>query len=312
MIHQRCHFVVKRKPRGLLPRCIAECGGSAGIEYAVLIAIIVACAVGVCWQTGYESSGSFLPLAQALNGQDRDVALVEGPVVESSPVLNSTPSERWLNLIAVSLLGLAVGGWLIERRARLGRTTEATSASKEDGDKKPEPASECRSRLSEKRLRILNTLINDNHKLLPSDMKVGDLMTTDIKTASPKTSVADLRRLFTDNKFRHVLICDEARRLVGVVSDRDLKHVEDSAFAETLMATRPTTVSSDSRVNDAITLLLYGHISSLPVVDDARLVGIITTTDVVMTLQCTMLAVEQIVVNLRSGRKNKEFESLAR
>ena len=75
------------------------------------------------------------------------------------------------------------------------------------------------------------------------------------------------------------------------------------------MATRRTTVTSDSRVNDAITQLLYGHISSLPVVDEGRLVGIITTTDVVMTLQCTMLAVEQIVVNLRAERKI-EFESL--
>lgn len=295
----------------MLRRCIADCSGSAGIEYAVLIAILVVFVAVAFWHTSNESSSSFLPVAQALNGQERYVTTVAGRAVESRSVLHFLQGERWLNLIAVSLFGLAVGGWLIERRARLSRATEATSMTHDARGRKPEPVNECRSRFPEKRLRILNTLINDNHKLLPSDMKVGDLMTTDVKTASPQTSVAELRRLFTDHKFRHVLICDDARRLVGVVSDRDLKHVEDTAVAKTLMTTRPTTVGSDSRVSDAITLLLYGHISSLPVVDDGRLVGIITTTDVVMTLQCTMLAVEQIVVNLRSGRKNKEFESLA-
>lgn len=71
--------------------------------------------------------------------------------------------------------------------------------------------------------------------------------------------------------------------------------------AADLMIACPTTITSRSLVNNAISALLYGHFSSLPVVDDGRLVGILTTTDVVMTLQCMMLTVERVLEDLDSG-----------
>jgi CBS domain-containing protein/Flp pilus assembly pilin Flp len=300
---------MKLNAPSILKRLVTDCSGSAGIEYAVLIAIVILSVAAVFWRTSDESLGSFVPVAQALLGDAKCSGTMDGRLIEAAPSPSLTGDLRLINLISISFLCIAVSGWLIERRARIHRQSESNTTNKTAQGRKAEPSSECRSRFSEKRLKILNTLINDNHKLLPSDLKVADLMTTDVKTALPKTTAGELRRLFADNKFRHVLICDEARHLVGVVSDRDLRHVEDTVSADSLMATRPTTVTSDSRVNDAITQLLYGHISSLPVVDEGRLVGIITTTDVVMTLQCTMLAVEQIVVNLRAERKI-EFESL--
>lgn len=168
----------------------------------------------------------------------------------------------------------------------------------------PAPYDESsRSRLAQKRLKILGTLVNDNHKLLPSDLTVGDLMTTVVRTARPATPIAELRAMTIEFKIRHILVCNDDNELVGVVSDRDLRRVSGKLVASDLMAECPTTVTSDTLVNQAITVLLYGHISSLPVVDAGRLVGIITTTDVVMTLQCAMLAVEQMVRELGAGNR---------
>ncbi len=212
-------------------------------------------------------------------------------------------------VIAVTFAGM---GWLMARRshgnAHIFRGHRAHDASPDDAGVSPEVAS--RARFAKKRLRLMSMLVKDTHKLLPSDLKIRDLMTTNVTTALPTTTANELREIFVADNIRHMLICDEEGLLVGIVSDRDLRNVSDHAQACNLMVACPTTVSSDSLVNDAITTLLYGHISSLPVVDDGRLVGILTTTDVVMTLQCALLAVEHMVRNLQSGR-TKPIEALA-
>lgn len=168
-----------------------------------------------------------------------------------------------------------------------------------------------RNRLAQKRLKILGMMVSDNHKLLSSDLTVGDLMTTVVRTAQPTTSVGELRALTVEYKIRHILICNELNELVGVVSDRDLRRASEKLVAADLMAECPTTVKSSSLLSNAITLLLYGHISSLPVVDEGRLVGILTTTDVVMTLQCTLLAVEQMVRDLGAGQRTMSADFAA-
>ncbi|MCE9608335.1 MAG: CBS domain-containing protein [Planctomycetia bacterium] len=201
----------------------------------------------------------------------------------------------------IALMGIAI--CFVDRRVRNARP----KFGRRRGDlMEPEsdPYDEAsRNRLAQKRLRILGTLVNDNHKLLPSDLTVGDLMTTVVRTACPLTTIAELRAMTIEYKIRHILVCNDDNELVGVVSDRDLRRVSLKLVASDLMAECPTTVSSDMLVNQAITVLLYGHISSLPVVDAGRLVGIITTTDVVMTLQCAMLAVEQMVRDLGAGNR---------
>lgn len=213
---------------------------------------------------------------------------------------NHTATREW---IAGGLALLAVGVGYFEWQGRRAmpkygrRRGDLPSAESDTHDES------SRNRLAQKRLKILGMMVSDNHKLLSSDLTVGDLMTTIVRTAEPTTSVGELRALIAEYKIRHILICNQLNELVGVVSDRDLRRASEKLVASDLMAECPTTVKSDSLLSNAITLLLYGHISSLPVVDEGRLVGILTTTDVVMTLQCTLLAVEQMVRDLGAGQR---------
>lgn len=271
--------------------------GVSAIEWALLGALIAAgMAIGAA-QLSKDASRTFSLVGGALDSGDRVVRSDDSddrrdPATEMRPT-----GYPWISL---AILSFAVVAWMVERRigtvaVRCGCHPSAPGKLMPDV---PQVAS--RKRYALKRLRILNAMVHDNHKLLPSDLRVADLMTAEPKVASSTTTVAELRTLIAENSFRHVLICDKARKLLGVVSDRDLHGTPETAVASSIMAARPKTVASDSLVNDAITVLLHEHFSSLPVVDDGRLVGIITTTDVVMTLQCTMLAVEQMVVDLRS------------
>ena len=53
------------------------------------------------------------------------------------------------------------------------------------------------------------------------DATVGDLMTSDVVTCSPRDRAADLARVMTERRIRHLPVCDD-RGLVGIVSIGDL------------------------------------------------------------------------------------------
>jgi CBS domain-containing protein len=66
---------------------------------------------------------------------------------------------------------------------------------------------------------VVRQLHERGHGLL--DATVGDLMTRDVVTCTPKDSAADLARVMTERRIRHLPVCDD-RGLVGIVSIGDL------------------------------------------------------------------------------------------
>jgi diguanylate cyclase (GGDEF)-like protein len=85
----------------------------------------------------------------------------------------------------------------------------------------------------------------------------------------------------------HLLVCNRAGDLVGVISDRDLRSTH-GATAQQLMSYPPMTCPSDTPVTEAITFLRNESISCLPVTENGQVVGIVTTNDLITTLQCTL------------------------
>ncbi len=275
--------------------------GSTKVEYVLLILCV--CAMLLLCLLGSTSSleGTFHLVSRNLDTTPAAHVLLAEP--RSNPPLPPSSPEND-NALAYLLppvlltLGVAsIGLRGIWRRRHA--TITYSHASPQDSTPHPTEPDPCWARLAAKRRQILNTLIDCGHPHLPGDLTVAEVMTREVFSASPLQTAAELRDVFAEKRFRHILICDEDGTLVGVVSDRDLARATDQALASQIMTQCPTTIGSNSLVNHAISVLLYGRISSLPVIDEGKLVGILTTTDVVMALQCTMLAVEQIVRDLR-------------
>jgi arabinose-5-phosphate isomerase len=86
-----------------------------------------------------------------------------------------------------------------------------------------------------------------------------------------------------------IMLTDKAGRLMGLFTDSDLARLferrEEAALDRPIrevMAAKPTTVRSGTRVADAVTLLAKRKFSELPVVDKAgRPIGLVDVTDVV-------------------------------
>ncbi len=112
---------------------------------------------------------------------------------------------------------------------------------------------------------------------------VSRLMTRDPKVLAPDASVREADALCRRLHARHVPVVDDGR-LVGIVSDRDMHHRGDSDWAERtpvgdVMATEVVTAKPDDRLPDAAETMASAKIGALPVVQDGRIVGILTLTD---------------------------------
>lgn len=114
---------------------------------------------------------------------------------------------------------------------------------------------------------------------------VGEHMTADPIACGPVASLADATRLCRRNFIRHVPVV-KGGRLVGVVSDRDIRRAAGAGGDEELtvadcMTSQPLTVRPSDTLMEAAGRMLRHRISCLPVVRGDEFVGIITTTDLV-------------------------------
>jgi acetoin utilization protein AcuB len=113
-------------------------------------------------------------------------------------------------------------------------------------------------------------------------MLVRHRMTQQPVTVSPQDTLATAQEKMTAGHFRRVPVVHEGV-LVGILTDRDLRRhvgVEERTRVGAAMTETPLTVSPQTTVEEAVQLMLKHQISGLPVVENGKVVGIITTSDV--------------------------------
>jgi acetoin utilization protein AcuB len=130
-------------------------------------------------------------------------------------------------------------------------------------------------------------------------MLVENRMKRDPITISPETGILEASRLLRQHKIRHLPVV-KGGRLVGILTDRDLKRVSpspatslsvyevnyllDKLEAKEVMTKQVVSVTPKTTIEEAAKLLLAHKIGGLPVVEGGMLVGVITETDVLEAL----------------------------
>jgi len=110
-------------------------------------------------------------------------------------------------------------------------------------------------------------------------------MSRDIKTVRPTATAAEVRNAMRTAGVRHLLVLD-GREVVGIVSDQDLGGRGAAARTRTealsvadLMTSTVVSAPPDATIRQAANLMRGQSIGCLVVVDRAKPVGIVTTTD---------------------------------
>jgi CBS domain-containing protein len=115
-------------------------------------------------------------------------------------------------------------------------------------------------------------------------MDIRDVMTANPATLSPDDTLQNAARLMRDEDTGAIPVV-EAGRLVGMVTDRDIvvRAVADGGqFTQPIrdfLTTQLVSVTLDSSTSEAAALMSENQIRRLPVVDDGRLVGIVSIGD---------------------------------
>ena len=125
---------------------------------------------------------------------------------------------------------------------------------------------------------------------------VRDWMTPDPVTIGPKTTVPEAHKLMKEHDFRRLPVVDDHGRLIGIVTLSDLREAGPSSATtlsifelnyllaqltvEKIMTRDVITVSPDATIRDAANLMLKREVGALPVMENGRLVGIITESDI--------------------------------
>ena len=131
---------------------------------------------------------------------------------------------------------------------------------------------------------------------------VADIMTIDVVTIEPHNSIATAIRLMRQGQLRRLPVVENGV-LVGIVTSGDLRRITGLASilrdpsqdnflwhhipVANVMNREIHSLSPDTPIAEAARLLVENKIGGLPVVDQAQLVGIITTSDLLQTLMTT-------------------------
>jgi acetoin utilization protein AcuB len=124
---------------------------------------------------------------------------------------------------------------------------------------------------------------------------VRNWMTPHPITITPQTTLAEAKQLLVDHHLRRLPVLNNDK-LVGMVTWRDINRAESSTgtilnlyefqvmrarlTAREFMSTELVTISSDATIEEAAGLMIEHKISGLPVVEDGKMVGLITETDI--------------------------------
>jgi acetoin utilization protein AcuB len=128
-------------------------------------------------------------------------------------------------------------------------------------------------------------------------MNVSELMTRELTCVAPDDTVEVAVQLLHRRGIRHLLVMNKGR-LVGIVSDRDIKRALDPRRTKKkllglgglffllepvevreIMTRNPVTISPNVSAQEAAAILVAERFGALPVVEDGETVGIVTETD---------------------------------
>ncbi|GAB6176530.1 CBS domain-containing protein [Desulfobaculum senezii] len=138
-------------------------------------------------------------------------------------------------------------------------------------------------------------------------LKVKDLMTQDVFTLREMDTIKTARSMMSLARIRHIPIVSDDMEFKGLLTHRDILSATLSQFAEVdrktqdeidagipireIMRTDVTAVIPETPLQDAAEVLLHHKYGCLPVVDEDKLVGIITEADF---LQMTIRLMEAL------------------
>jgi CBS domain-containing protein len=116
---------------------------------------------------------------------------------------------------------------------------------------------------------------------------VADVMTPGVESTSSTETLRDAARAMREGDFGSMPVVDDGQ-LTGILTDRDIvvravaEGLDPAARVGDVASRDPVTVAPGEDLDDAMDLMARHRIRRLPVVEDGRLVGVVSQADVAL------------------------------
>ncbi len=116
-------------------------------------------------------------------------------------------------------------------------------------------------------------------------MKVSEIMTRQVVAARANATCNSLAQKMLDGFISGLPVIDQNRRVIGVVTEFDILKVivngkSLATIAEEIMTKEPIVLEMDQAVEEAVELMTKHHIIRIPVVQNGKLAGIVSRSDI--------------------------------
>ncbi len=148
-------------------------------------------------------------------------------------------------------------------------------------------------------------------------MYISDIMTSNVVTVPSSTSIADAKRIMTAHRIARLPVLDKGK-LLGMVTARRLEQVSPSkatsltvwelsyllekTTVKEIMEPSVVTVTPDTTVEEAVATAQSNKVGSLVVLEESRVVGIVTTNDFFYRIANPIFGVAKLGVPLPGTR----------
>ena len=122
---------------------------------------------------------------------------------------------------------------------------------------------------------------------MDSGLLVRDVMSKNVKTVRPNSTINEVVRKMNKFEIGSIIVAD-GEKPVGIITERDILRrvlevtvASEAMKAKEIMSSPILTIESQATTEEAATLMNSKRIKKIPVLEDGKLVGIVTSTDIV-------------------------------
>ena len=126
-------------------------------------------------------------------------------------------------------------------------------------------------------------------------MNAKDIMTRKVYTISPEVSVQEVAQLLSGKSISGVPVIDKAGKIIGIVTEADIiaKVDRTGLCVADIMSHNIVAVSEETPVSEIAALLTERNVKRVPVIQDGKLVGIVSRADIVHAVAQGFLIIRQ-------------------
>jgi len=116
-------------------------------------------------------------------------------------------------------------------------------------------------------------------------MRIKEVM-KDVQVINGESSIRDAASLMAKRKIGSLIVLN-GKKPVGIITERDIltrvtanNKVPDKVLIKNVMTDKVVTIDSEALIDDAVYLMLKHKIKKLPVISEGKIIGVVTSTDI--------------------------------